>query len=365
MKLSPVKSFVVSPFIVAWISACALEAPSSAPAALSKQVSPALASVKPPRQPKANHFHISEAKLALLPKPEQPKALTDALLGLQAGSIDERVVKLKAKALADMVYVQGGSFMRGDFAKLMGVEGVTRITYNEDDKVVREITLSDFWIGKYKTTYAEFDVFTDATGRPRTGMDFNGKYRHPVLPAGAYWKEAKDYCQWLGKITGQPFDLPTEAQWEYAARSRGQFFMIATDDGNIEYGRNVPYGAQERVLAPTDSPFGFRSYPIALFPPNPLGLYDMTHDGKEWVNDWYASNAYEQAEARDPKGPASGERKVTRGWGRDDLKIGAAVWRRSAQPVPVREGIAENDDRRKLVPVSTDSAPQVRCVAAP
>ena len=364
MRLRTAKASVVCLLVtVAWISACALEAASSAPAPLSKQVSPALATVKPPREPKANQFHISEAKLAQLPKPEQPKALTEALLGLQTGSIEERVAKLKAKALADMVYVQGGSFMRGDFAKLMGVEGVTRMTYNEDDKVVREITLSDFWISKYKTTYAEFDVFTDATGRPRTGMDYDGKYRHPLLPAGAYWKEAKDYCQWLGTITGHLFDLPTEAQWEYAARSRGQFFMIATDDGNIDYGRNVPYAAQAVQLSSVGGLFP--SYPVALFPPNPLGLYDVSHDGQEWVNDWYAADAYELPDRRDPKGPTSGDRKVKRGWGLgDSLKIGATAWRRSAEPTPMREGAVESEIGGKLIPISTHAAPRVRCASS-
>ena len=360
MKLSELKTlFICTCTMVTWISARALE--SREVTQLSKQTSPAMAVVKPPRVPKANQSYISETRLALLPKPEQLKALTDTLLSLQNGTTEERVTKLKAKVLTDMVYVQGGSFMRGDFAKLMGVEGATRMTYNEDDKVVREITLSDFWISKYKTTYAEFDVFTDATGQPRTGMDYDGKYRHPLLPAGAYWKDAKDYCQWLGKITGHPFDLPTEAQWEYAARSRGQFFMIATDDGNIDYGRNVPYGAQAKILAPTNSAFGFNSYPTALFPPNPLGLYDMTHDGEEWIDDWYAVDAYAQSTIRNPKGPTNGIRKVTRGWGRDDLKIGAAVWRRSDEPIPTWKDSSDGSAKQK--PLPKHSAPGVRCAA--
>ncbi|MBI5335237.1 MAG: hypothetical protein HZB72_11725 [Burkholderiales bacterium] len=89
-----------------------------------------------PRSPRSSrratpsHHYISEKQLA-------------ALQGLQTGSIEERKARLRAKVIADMVYVRGGSFMRGDFARLLGIPGVTRITYNEDDKVVREITLSD------------------------------------------------------------------------------------------------------------------------------------------------------------------------------------------------------------------------------
>lgn len=328
---------------------------------LSKAEAPTLATVKPPGNPKRNHFHISEKQLASLPVPKQAPELAKALADLQTGSLEERKARLRAKVIADMVYVRGGSFMRGDFASLMNIEGVTRMTYKEDDKVVKEITLSDFWIGRYKTTYAEFDVFTDATGRPRTGMEYDGKYHHPLLPARSYWQEAKDYCLWLGELTGLPMDLPTEAQWEYAARSRGQFFMVPTDDGNVEYGRNVPYAAQEEVLSPVGPYFG--RYPVGLFPPNPLGLYDMSTDGTEWVNDWYAVDAYEKAEPANPKGPPTGDRKVMRSGASDSPLIGSAVHRYSELLIPMRDGVAEERGRR--VPMSTTSSPSLRCAAFP
>jgi len=140
-----------------------------------------------PLQPTISHHFISEDDLAKLPERTQPPELRAALDALTEGSIDTRVARLREKVIADLVYVRGGSFMRGDFARQMGVEGVTRMIYNEDDKVVPEITLSDFWISRYKTTYAEFDVFTDATGRERIGMEYEGKYRHPLVPAGTYW----------------------------------------------------------------------------------------------------------------------------------------------------------------------------------
>lgn len=320
---------------------------------LSKAEALTLSKVKPPGNPKISHHYISEKDLAALPVRKQSPELSKALTDLQIGSIEERKARLKVKVFADMVYVRGGSFMRGDFAKLLKIPGVTRMTYNEDDKVLRKITLSDFWISKYKVTYAEFDVFTDATGRERTGMDFDGERRHPNIPAGAYWQTARDYCLWLGQLTGLPIDLPTEAQWEYAARSRGQLFMIPTSDGTIEYGKNVPYGAEEHRLMPRT---WATRYPIGLFPPNPLGLYDMSGNGEEWVSDWYAEDAYKTANSRDPKGPSSGARRVTRSWGGDDLKIGVAVWRRKEEPIPMWEPDG------KLVPGPTSSAPALRCV---
>ncbi len=342
--------------------AAAYTAPTaSALSQLSKAVAPTLATAKIPGNPKINSIdYISEKKLAALPVPQQSPELAQSLTGLQTGSIDERKARLKAKALADMVYVQGGSFMRGDFTRLMGIEGITRMTSKEDDKVVKEITLSDFWIGKYKVTYAEFDVFTDATGRPRTGIGYGGNQdqRHPTIPAHADWQTAKDYCQWLRNLTGLPMDLPTEAQWEYAARSRGQFFAVATDNGNVEYGRNLPYGAQERAISPVGKT---GRYPVGLFPPNPLGLYDMSDNWVEWVNDWYAADAYATADSRDPQGPATGTKKVMRSGAVDSPLIGSTVHRYSTEPFWTEK----DDDTGKIVPSPSAFAPALRCAVTP
>ncbi len=314
-----------------------------------------LYSVKPPEgDPKSNHFHITEQALAKLPVPQQPEALARALADLAQGSIEARVARLKATVVANLVFVKGGSFTMGDFTPLLKIPGITRMTYNEDDKHLHEVTLSDFYISRYKATYAELNVFTDATGRDRLGKEEAENDRHPTVPAGMFWQTARDYCQWLGQITGYQFDLPTEAQWEFAARSRGQFFMIPTDNGNIEFGRNVPYAAQaEKLKKGTWN----RRYPVALFPPNPLGLYDMQYNGKEWVLDWYAADAYEKSAGRDPQGPRSGTRKVTRSWNYgDSLKIGVSTWRRQFDP----DGRSPSEPDEFFPDMM---APSTRCIA--
>jgi sulfatase modifying factor 1 len=323
-------TFCVASFVVATSASSAAGAEQVQPSAidrLSKAEAPTLATVAPPKQPTLSRAYISEKKLAELPEAQQPKALSDTLMSLTTGSMEERQARLKAKVFADMVYVHGGKFQMGDFAKLLGIPGITRMTSKEDDKVVHEVTLSDFWISKYKVTYAEFDVFTEATGRKQTGMEYDASLRHPLVPARAYWQEAKDYCLWLGQLTGLPMTLPTEAQWEYAARSRGQFFMIPTDNGNVEYGRNMLYDEQAEKVSPLSD---FGRYPIGLTPPNPLGLFDMTRNGLEWVNDWYAANAYSKAARRDPQGPPTGVKKVARSGGADSPLVGAAVHRYSS-----------------------------------
>lgn len=324
--------------------------------ALPNTESPNLKRIKPPANPRVFNEHMRQEEIEKLPIPKQPPELTAALLDLEKGSVEERVEKLKKKTFADLVYVRGGSFMRGDFAKIAGIGAA--LTPNMDDKVVREITLSDFWMSKYKVTYAEFDVFTDATGKPRTGMERKGKGRHPLIPAGAYWQEAKDYCFWLGQITGYPFDLPTEAQWEYAARSRGQFFATATDDGNWDKGRNAPFSGQADTIAEKYAETSTSRYPVGLFPPNPLGLYDMAYMTWEWVNDWYAEEAYETVSKLDPLGPVSGKEKVIRSWfiGNGQI-IGTSIWRKTKAPIPLTQDL--ND---AYVPAYTYNSPTLRCV---
>ena len=326
-------------------------------AVLSRAEASSLSTVKPPGNPRVTHFYISPKSLAKLPVPQQPDALARSLAALQVGSLDARQAELKAKVVADMVFVRGGSFMRGDFAKLMGMDGVSRMTAKEDDKVVKEVTLSDFWISKYKVTYAEFDVFTDATGRPRTGMEYDGQRRHPAIPARAYWQDAKSYCQWLGQLTGLPMDLPTEAQWEYAARSRGQFFMVATDDGNVVYGRNVPYGAQTEIISPASE---LSNYPVGLFPANPLGLFDMSTNGVEWVDDWYAEDTYSAAPSLNTGGPPRGTLKVVRSGGLGSPLIGSTVHRYSRSPT-----LTFTDQDGHIVPATSVSMPSLRCAVTP
>jgi len=280
------------------------------------------APVKPPKVPQMSQQYIDESKLVAL---KQPAPLAAELDALGKGTTEERIALLRKKVLADLVFVKGGTFMMGDFGPLWSPE---KLPYSDDptNKAVHEVTLSSFSITKYKTTYAEFDVYSDATKTDRAANGPLDKiYRHPTVPAGVPWQRAKDYCQWLGKVTQLPIDLPTEAQWEYAARSRGQFFVWATDNGNIDYGRNIPAAGQIELLAPSGES---DPYPVGLFPPNPLGLYDASHDGEEWTNDWFDEHYYQQSPRKDPTGPATGTKKVARGWPIGDSIVPNTMYRR-------------------------------------
>ena len=260
---------------------------------------------KPPETPSATDA-IREGDNRPQPKLEQPASLKAELASLAQGSIKERVEKLKRKALNDLVFFEGGRFEMGDWGYS---------TYG-DNHPQHPVQLTGFHMSRYKVTYAEFDTYTDATKTRRTvdseDMIVYPKDRHPLVPAGALWQRARDYCQWVGKITNLPFDLPTEAQWEYAARSRGQLFVFPTDDGNIDHGRNVPGSMRHNEIL-SISGKEVAPYPIALFPPTPMGLYDMAGNGLDWTLDWYDPNYYEHSPVDNPKGPNTGTKKVARG----------------------------------------------------
>jgi sulfatase modifying factor 1 len=209
---------------------------------------------------------------------------------------------------SNLAYLPGGTFEMGDWGD---PKSGLPYDYKTDSKPPHKVTLDGFSMMKYKVTYAEFDLFTAAKGLPKIDQDdFSLKYRGPDKPAGVSWPGAKAYCKWLGELTKLPFDLPTEAQWEYAARSGGKKVLFSTDNGQIERRRNFPSHEQRQELG------GERTsliIPIGRFPPNPAGIYGMGELTREWVEDWYDADYYQHSPVKNPKGPANGKHKVQRG----------------------------------------------------
>jgi len=209
------------------------------------------------------------------------------------------------KIMADLVPIKGGSFLMGDFGP---VHNEDKLPYSGamNDDVLRKITLDGFSIMAHKVSIEDFDAFTDATGRPRVGtskIDATLYRADSKAAAGVSWQDAVDFCAWAGKKAGRKLVLPTEAQWEFAARSGGKMVIFATDTGTIDDGRNVATYSQY------DDGVGTA---LGKFPPNPAGLYDVTDHGFEWVQDWYEEN-YSGGDTRNPTGPKNGAEKVLRG----------------------------------------------------
>ncbi|WP_446914453.1 formylglycine-generating enzyme family protein [Klebsiella pneumoniae] len=250
---------------------------------------------------------------------------------------------LVAKSLSNMVPVKGGEFLMGDFGPLVGQK--LPFSINQDDKVLHKVVLSDFSISKFKVTNDDYNKYLQITGIKKPPINILVK-EYPSLQkddysVGVTWQQAKDYCQWLGKESGKKFDLPTEAQWEYAARSRGQYIPFATNNGEFLPGKNIP--SQDELSEYTDGA-GIPIYPVGKYPPNPLGLYDMGLSGSEWTNDWYASDYYSHSPVNDPQGPAQGTKKVLRGYIGGDRQYALTMFRQSKLPVPK---IDKDDDYEK------------------
>ena len=251
-----------------------------------------------------------------------------------SAAVDTQAAKILAdKSIANMIPVQGGEFIMGDFGPLVNER--LPFSIQQDDKKLHKVVLSDFGISKFKVTNADYTAYLKATGIKHPPVNILLK-DYPSMTkddysVGVTWQQAKDYCQWLGKVSGKKIDLPTEAQWEYAARSRGQYLPFATNNGKFEEGKNVP--SEDQLDEYTDG-YGFPIYPIGKYPPNPLGLYDMGLSGSEWVNDWYASDYYSHSQVNDPQGPEKGTRKVLRGYVGGDSQYALTMFRQSSQPVP-------------------------------
>jgi len=217
---------------------------------------------------------------------------------------------------ANLVYVKGGTFWMGDFCKKMR-DGGPYCSPEKDTKPLHEVELSSYSIGKFKVTHEDYNFYLKMAGLPN--QHFKEKFEEEMLatmnyfknsPAVVTWTEANNYCTWLKNESGLPFSLPTEAQWEYAARSRGRNVLVATDDGvwreNEKSGQGENYATdKDRIMIANETGLNgpLIHFPINKYPPSPLGLYGMADNGYEWVKDWYDPNYYNVSNKKDPQGP--------------------------------------------------------------
>ena len=249
----------------------------------------------------------------------------------------------------NFVLIRGGEFTMGSpegevgRAEAKAVAQQFGIEYSETQHQVR---VSDFYMGRYAVTVAEFRQFVAATGyrtdaekggfsiifvdnQVKKGEGVNwrdgvlGRVRpqsednHPVLHVS--WNDAVAYCQWMSQKTGKRFRLPMEAEREYACRagSRTPFNTgenLTTAQAN--YDGNYPYKNNQKGV--------YRANTVAVnsFAPNAWGLYNMHGNVLEWCSDLYGGSYYDQCKASgtvsNPAGPATGSDRVLRGGSWDD-----------------------------------------------
>jgi formylglycine-generating enzyme required for sulfatase activity len=204
----------------------------------------------------------------------------------------------------DLIRIPGGEF-------LMGQEDG-----RDDERPAHRVTVPPFLLCCYQTTNAHYETFRRATMRAAS------EFTCPTQPAASVnWFDAAAFCKWLSKEFGRHLRLPTEAEWELAARGGLEQRLYPWGDSPPE---SRPHYAERWRSGPE---------PVAEWEPNGYGLYDMCQNVHEWCADWYDAAYYASSPAENPAGPATGKRRASRGgaW-RHHVKISRCAARSSIPP---------------------------------
>jgi formylglycine-generating enzyme required for sulfatase activity len=209
-----------------------------------------------------------------------------------------------------MVRVPGGSFW-------MGCE-----IGRDDEKPLHHVWVDAFEFAACQVTNEEYACFLAATSYPLPLCGNDSDFDHPKMPVVAIsWHEAMTYCEWLNRATSKPYRLPSEAEWERAARGDAERSLYPWGDTPPEL---VPDYARRWKSGPE---------PVGLYPPTAYGLYNLGDNVHEWCVDWYDPGYYGYSPELNPRGPTRGSRKASRGgsW-RHQIKIARTAARSSIPP---------------------------------
>lgn len=221
--------------------------------------------------------------------------------------------------LPTMRRIPGGSFQMGD---------VLDDNEYEREKPVHPVTLAPFEMSETEVTFAQYDAFCEATGKDKPDDEGWGRDERPVINVD--WYDAVAYCNWLSEQQGyrpvytidgnevsadwsaNGYRLPTEAEWEYAAREGGRKVRFGNGQDTAR-AEEINFDASADYKEPYSEvgPYREQTVPVRSFSPNALGLYEMSGNVYEWCWDWYGD--YSGRSQTNPRGPNSGVLRVLRG----------------------------------------------------
>ncbi|MCW5201932.1 SUMF1/EgtB/PvdO family nonheme iron enzyme [Desulfobulbus sp. US4] len=240
-------------FIEQWVRACITYKSHKSTESKKERLGPSVAS-----QPKAPVVSPGQASR---PTPQQGDTIQDEPTGME------------------LVYIPKGCFQMGS---------------NEYDgeKPVHEVCVDGFWMGKYEVTQGQWkNIMGDNPANFQKGDDY------PVEQVS--WEDAQKFITQLKKRSGKEYRLPTEAEWEYAARAKSSYKYSGGDDLN--------------AVAWYDGNSGDSTHPVGQKKANAFGLHDMSGNVWEWCADWYGEKYYASSPKNNPTGPDSGAARVLRG----------------------------------------------------
>ncbi len=237
----------------------------------------------------------------------------------------EPEVSIEDPVYDQMVYVEGGTFRMGARYTDFPLENYDSEAYLNESPV-HKVTLSSFYIGKYEVTQRLWEYIMNYSGKVADGSTMSAVGSDPWLGTNpsstygvgdnypAYYVSYSDIVDYflprLNQITGKSYRLPTEAEWEYAARGGQKDEYTCTQGVSGTYYKYSGSNAIEDV-AWYSSNSNSTSHPVGTKQANALGLYDMSGNVWEWCSDWYGS--YSSTSVTNPTGPTTGSYRVSRG----------------------------------------------------
>lgn len=170
----------------------------------------------------------------------------------------------------------------------------------EDERPIHRVHVDAFELAVFPVTAGEYDAFLLATEHPAPREWLRDPSRFDVPVVGVSWLDCVAYCRWHAR-PGEELRLPTEAEWERAARA-------GLEGKHYPWGDEIPAWIPEKGRGPLEGP-----WPVTLGEPNGFGLFGIAANIHEWCADWYAADYYAASPAVNPVGPVSGSRRASRG----------------------------------------------------